>query len=105
MEDQRGAFLVGYPDLEALRDWCGLRRKKRHHPGLAESGVVGDADATIDADLGSLLPAQERFGIVQVLDDDRHARLPGAAGQAKSLRESGVAGIELEHVGGAVVAI
>jgi hypothetical protein len=42
---------------------------------------------------------------VQVLDDERHAGFPGTAGQAEPARELGVPGIELEHIGGAVIAV
>ena len=96
---------VRHPDLEAQRDRRRLRRQKRHHPGLVGQGLVGDADAAIDADLGGLLPAQKALGVVQILDDERHSRLPGPPGQAEAARKLGVARIEFEHVGGAVIAV
>ena len=48
---------------------------------------------------------RNRFGVVEILDDQRHRRLPGAARQTEPAREFGVPGIEFEHVGGAVIAV
>src|SRR5262245_54397643 len=90
LKRQRGARFVGSPDFETPGNRGRLRRQKRHYPGLAGGGPVGDADPAIDADFGSLLPAQERLGIVEVLDDDRRSGFPGPARQSKALWKPGV---------------